>query len=169
MKADVCGLNEKLIGILTEKKLKISTAESCTGGLLSALLTDVSGASEVLEECIVTYSNAVKMRELNVKEETLRNYGAVSFDTAKQMAEGICAHTGADVGIGITGIAGPSGGTAEKPVGTVFIGVSVLQETVVLENHFHGSRESVREQSCITALKAAIELTEKANVQKSVQ
>ena len=157
MTVEVNGLNEKLIHLLIEKGLKISTAESCTGGLLSALLTNVSGASEVLEECIVTYSNDVKERELGVKHETLERFGAVSHDTAEQMASGICNHTGADVGIGITGIAGPTGGTKEKPVGTVFIGISVNGNVSVYENHFDGDRDKVREQSCAFALNKAIE------------
>ena len=157
MTAEVNGLNEKLIHLLIEKGLKISTAESCTGGLLSALLTNVSGASEVLDECIVTYSNAVKERELSVKHDTLEKYGAVSYQTAEQMALGICNHTGADVGIGITGIAGPTGGTKEKPVGTVFIGIAVKASVTVYENHFNGDRDSVREQSCAFALNKAIE------------
>ena len=157
MTVDVNGLNEQLIHLLIEKGLKISTAESCTGGLLSALLTDVSGASEVLEECIVTYSNEVKEKELGVKHETLENYGAVSRDTAEQMALGICSHTGADVGIGITGIAGPTGGTREKPVGTVFIAIAVKGDVTVYENHFEGCRDKVRGQSCAFALNKAIE------------
>lgn len=161
MKADVNGLNERFVQLLTEKKLTVSTAESCTGGLLSALLTDVPGASEILHECIVTYSNDVKMRELGVKAETLEQYGAVSHDTAEQMAAGICAHTGADVGIGITGIAGPGGGTDEKPVGTVFIGISVNGGVHVYENHFEGlTRSRVREETCIATLTHAIELIE---------
>ena len=157
MTVEVNGLNEKLIHLLIDKGLKISTAESCTGGLLSALLTDVSGASEVLEECIVTYSNDVKARELGVRCETLEKYGAVSRQTAEQMALGICNHTGADVGIGITGIAGPTGGTAQKPVGTVFIGIAVNGNVWVYENHFSGDRDKVREQSCVFALNKAIE------------
>lgn len=157
MTADVNGLNERLIHLLIENSLKISTAESCTGGLLSALLTNVSGASEVLEECIVTYSNEVKEKELGVCRETLEKYGAVSHDTAEQMALGICNHTGADVGIGITGIAGPTGGTKEKPVGTVFIGIAVNGVVSVYENHFDGDRDRVREQSCAFALNKAIE------------
>ena len=113
------GLNEKLVALLRERGLRISSAESCTGGLFSAYITDVPGSSEVLDESIVTYSNEAKMRELGVKEKTLRSLGAVSRETARQMAEGICRHTGAEIGVGITGIAGPGGGTDKKPVGTV--------------------------------------------------
>jgi nicotinamide-nucleotide amidase len=156
MKADIGNINESVVKRLIEKKLKISAAESCTGGLFTALITDVSGASEILEESIVTYSNEAKMRELGVKKETLESVGAVSHDTAKQMAEGICAHTGADVGVGITGIAGPGGGTADKPVGTVFVAVCANGNTVVKELHLNGNREQVREQTC----KIAFEMVE---------
>lgn len=149
-------MKTRLINLLTEKKLHISTAESCTGGLLSAMLTDVPGASAVIDECIVTYSNEAKMRELNVKSDTLDKYGAVSVETAKEMCVGICEHTGAEVGIGITGIAGPGGGTAEKPVGTVCIGVCVLGKTEVKRCKFDGDRSSVREQSCEWAIEKAV-------------
>ncbi len=151
-------LNEKLINILKAKKLKISTAESCTGGMLSMLITQVAGASDVFEETIVTYSNAAKMRELGVKKETLDKFGAVSHDTAHEMCTGICAHTGAEVGIGITGIAGPGGGTAEKPVGTVYIGVCVKGKVIVEGNCFSGGREDVRRQSCDAAMRIAVEM-----------
>lgn len=151
MKADVNDINEAVVKRLIEKKLKISAAESCTGGLFTALITEISGASEILEESIVTYSNEAKMRELGVKKDTLDAVGAVSRETAKQMAEGIRSHTGADVGVGITGIAGPGGGTPEKPVGTVFIGVSTNEGTVIRELHLSGSRNDVREAACHTA------------------
>lgn len=159
MKVDVGDLNKQLIELLIEKKLTVSSAESCTGGLISALLTDIPGASEVLNECIVTYSNDAKMRQLGVKAETLSACGAVSFDTAEQMAAGICARTGADVGIAVTGIAGPGGGTEKKPVGTVFIGISVKGKISVFENHFDNiSRSKVRESTCNEALSKTIEL-----------
>lgn len=141
-------INEKVVKKLIEKKLLISAAESCTGGLFTARITDVAGSSEILEESIVTYSNAAKMRELGVLEETLNSVGAVSYDTAKQMAEGIRRHTGADIGVGITGIAGPGGGTKEKPVGTVFAAISYDGKTTVKELHLDGTRSEVREQTC---------------------
>ncbi len=153
-------MKNKLIETLIEKKLHISTAESCTGGLLSAMLTDVPGASAVIDECIVTYSNEAKMRELYVKEATLEEFGAVSVETAYEMCTGICRHTGADVGIGITGIAGPGGGTPEKPVGTVCIGVCVKGNVEVNCCHFNGDRASVRMQSCEWAIKKALEMVE---------
>lgn len=150
MKAEVNGANERVVKLLIEKNIKISSAESCTGGLFAALITDVAGASAIFEESIVTYSNEAKMRELGVKSETLEKFGAVSFETAYQMAEGICAHTKANVGVGITGIAGPDGGTPTKPVGTVFAGISINGETEVLELHINGEREEVRAKTCKT-------------------
>lgn len=158
MTADTNGLEKELIERLIEKKLKISTAESCTGGLLSALLTSVPGASEVLDECIVTYSNEVKRRELGVKAETLDKFGAVSPETAYEMAEGICKKTGADIGVGITGIAGPGGGTAQKPVGLVYAGICVCKKTETMKFNFNGTRDEVREQTCISVLEALLKI-----------
>lgn len=149
-------LAKNLIAAARERKLKISALESCTGGLISAMLTDIPGASEVIEECIVTYSNEAKRRELNVSAETLRNEGAVSRSTAYQMADGICRHTGADIGIAVTGIAGPGGGTPEKPVGTVFAGINICGNINVYEFHFGGNREEVRTQTCENALRLAV-------------
>lgn len=150
------GINKEAVKRLIEKKLKISAAESCTGGLFTALITDAAGASEILEESIVTYSNEAKMRELGVKKETLDSVGAVSRETAKEMAEGIRAHTGADIGVGITGIAGPGGGTPQKPVGTVFAGICVNGVTEVLELHLDGDREKVREETCRRVFEAIL-------------
>lgn len=158
MKADVGELNTQLINKLIGKKLHISTAESCTGGLLSALLTQVPGASEVINECIVTYSNEAKMRELGVRKETLEAYGAVSEETAYEMCTGICRHTGSEIGIGITGIAGPGGGTEKKPVGTVCIGVCTKDKINISTQHFEGDRDKVRESSCIFALSKTLEM-----------
>ncbi len=148
MIGDIGKINERAVKRLIERKLKISAAESCTGGLFTAFITDVAGSSGILEESIVTYSNEAKMRELGVKSETLASEGAVSAETARQMCEGICGHTGAEVGVGITGIAGPDGGTREKPVGTVFAGVCVKGVTEVFELHINGSREEVRKETC---------------------
>ena len=148
MKADMNGINEKVVQKLIEKSMTISAAESCTGGLFSALITETAGASAVLEESIVTYSNEAKMRELGVNKETLDTVGAVSRETASQMCVGISKHTGSDIGIGITGIAGPDGGTKEKPVGTVFAGINIKGEAEVYELHLDGNREQVREKTC---------------------
>lgn len=151
-------INEELVNKLIEKKLKISTAESCTGGLLAEKITQVAGASEIFDESIITYSNDAKMRELGVKKETLEAFGAVSCDTAYEMCTGICRRTGADVGIGVTGIAGPGGGTEEKPVGTVFIGICVSGEVKIIENHFSGTRDEVRNKTYEKAFSTVLEM-----------
>lgn len=101
MKAEVNGLNEKVVKMLAERKMTVSAAESCTGGLFAALITNVSGASEVLNESFVTYANSAKMKYLGVKGETLEKHGAVSYETAFEMADGLRKNTGADVTVGI--------------------------------------------------------------------
>lgn len=158
MKADMEGLNDFTVQRLARRDMRIASAESCTGGLFASLITEVPGASEIFNESIVTYSNEAKMRELGVKSETLKEYGAVSRNTAKQMCEGICVHTGADVGISITGIAGPQGGTKEKPVGTVFVGICIKGLTRVYHLLINGSREQVREETCRFVFEKLLEL-----------
>lgn len=121
----LCSHPEKETGkLLKEKGLILSSAESCTGGLVSSLLTDVSGSSEYITENIVTYSNTAKTKYLGVKEETLSKYGAVSEQTAKEMATGLLKQTDSDYAVTTTGIAGPTGGTKEKPVGLMYIGLA---------------------------------------------
>lgn len=120
--------------------LTISCAESCTGGLLTSMLTDVSGSSSYVMGSVVSYSNDVKARVLHVSEETLTVYGAVSEETAREMAQGVRKLIHADIGVGITGIAGPDGGSTEKPVGLVYIAVADQTHTVVQKNNFHGTR-----------------------------
>ncbi len=139
---------EKLI----EKKLKISVSESCTGGMLASELINYPGISEVFEEGCVTYSNEAKMRRLGVKEDTLEKYGAVSFETACEMAEGIAKSAGTDIGISTTGIAGPGGGSDEKPVGLVYIGMHINGVTEAEKFIFEGDRLSVRTQAVEKAL-----------------
>ena len=115
----------ELIELLRKNNLKISTAESCTGGLIAKSITDVAGCSDVFYGGVVSYDNSVKMKLLGVKAETLDAYGAVSSFTAVEMAEGVARACGTEVSISTTGIAGPGGGSEEKPVGTVFVGVFV--------------------------------------------
>ena len=110
--------------LLLEKKITVSCAESCTGGLFAGALTDIPGISAVFEQGYVTYSNAVKEAELGVKAETIAQYGVVSPEVAGEMAAGLAAKTGADLCVSVTGIAGPDGGTAEKPVGLAYIGIA---------------------------------------------
>lgn len=116
-------LEFRLVELLNEKHLKVATAESCTGGLISERITRVSGSSEVFDCGVCSYANAIKVKVLGVSEETLAVLGAVSAETAIQMAEGVKKLSGADIAVSTTGIAGPTGGTAEKPVGLVYMGV----------------------------------------------
>lgn len=146
------GLNLTVAKMLVEKELTIGTSESCTGGLLGATLIDYPGISSVFLEGAITYSNEAKMRTLGVKEETLRKFGAVSEETAKEMAEGIKTRCGSYIGISTTGIAGPDGGTEDKPVGLVYIGVTIGDKTVVTRNVFNGNRNAVRRRACLKAL-----------------
>jgi len=114
-------LAQDVVKLLCENNLRVSTAESCTGGLLSGAVVSVSGSSRVFDLGICAYANEIKQRYLGVSAETLKNHGAVSAECAAEMARGACKVSGAEVGISTTGIAGPEGGSAEKPVGTVFI------------------------------------------------
>ena len=141
-----------VLGMLRERRETVSFAESCTGGQLSATLIDNPGASDVIGEAYVTYSNAAKVRLLGVGEDTLRQFGAVSERCAMEMAEGARRASGATWGVSVTGIAGPGGGTPEKPVGTVFIGVSREGKCFAREFHFRGKRPWVRTLSCSNAL-----------------
>lgn len=145
-------LQEVVVKLLKEKKKTISCAESCTGGLLSAKITDVSGASEVLNRGIVSYTNIAKMENLNVPKEVLDKFGAVSEQTAKFMAEGIRNVSKTDIGVSITGIAGPTGGTKEKPVGLVYIALATEKETIVKKLMLDGNRQKIRELTCKNVL-----------------
>ena len=150
-------LPSALIDLLREKKMKITTAESCTGGLIAEMLTSVAGASDVFDGGAVTYANALKSSLLGVKKETLERFGAVSEETAREMEAGIRALTGADVALAVTGIAGPGGGTDEKPVGLVYIAAGTKERTSVRCCRFIGSRERIRALSAVTAFAMALE------------
>lgn len=138
--------------LLIDNKLTIACAESCTGGMLASRLTSVSGSSAYIKGSIVTYSNEMKMRFLNVDENLLLEKGAVCKEVAMQMAEGIKSLIGSDIGVGITGIAGPTGQTNDKPVGLVYIAVTGKYGTIVKENIFSGDRATVRFRSTQEAL-----------------
>lgn len=145
-------LEEVIVHFLKERSLTLTTAESCTGGMIAARITDVPGASEVFKQGLVTYSNRAKRKLLDVKKTTLKEYGAVSEKTAKEMAKNGAFITGADVCVSVTGTAGPTGGTEEKPVGLVYIGCCYNNKTVVKEFHFKGERQKIREQATANAL-----------------
>lgn len=146
---------ESVVGqLLRQNKFKIAFAESCTGGLASKRLTDIAGSSDYLDMSIVTYSNAMKMKMLGVDEYMLNHEGAVSEQCAHAMAVGVRNLAECDVGVGITGIAGPSGGTEEKPVGLVYIGISTADETKVRKLNFatHLGRSEIRFRTSSEAL-----------------
>ncbi len=138
--------------------LRITTAESCTGGMISSLLTHISGSSDVFEGGFVTYSNQLKIALLGVGRETILARGAVSSEVAKQMAVGALYRSQADLSVSVTGVAGPTGGTPEKPVGLVFIAVaSRFAATQVREYHFSGGRTNIR----LSATREALRMIQK--------
>ena len=139
--------------ILCNNKLTISTAESCTGGMVAAKLISYPGISASFLEGAITYSNEAKMKRLGVRKETLDACGAVSEETAKEMAEGIAKVSSSNTSIATTGIAGPGGGTDEKPVGLVYIAVHVNNKTIIEKCNFSGNREEVRISATNHALK----------------
>ncbi len=145
-------LEEKVVAKLVEEGLTITTAESCTGGMIGATLVNVSGVSEVFRQGYITYADEAKRSLLGVKKKTLKKYGAVSKQVAKQMAKGAAKKSCADVAISVTGIAGPEGGTEEKPVGTVFMGCYIKGKVTVKEFHFSGTRREIRELTVKNAL-----------------
>lgn len=137
---------EKTVSLLKEKEWHIAFAESCTGGLATAALVDIPSASAVLNASFVTYANEAKYKYVHVDPQTLAAHGAVSEEVALQMAEGVAKETDAEVGVGISGIAGPDGGTPEKPVGTVCFGFFVNGKSSACTCHFEGlTRTEVRE------------------------
>ena len=140
--------------ILKEKGLKVVTAESCTGGGIASALTDIPGSSAWFDRGFVTYSNDAKVQMLQVKQSTLDEYGAVSQQVAIEMVEGALANSDSDLAISVTGIAGPDGGTLQKPIGTVFIALAIKGgKTNCLLKVFTGDRSQIRQQSILFALK----------------
>ena len=151
-------LTKTLAEILLSRNWTVSLAESCTGGLVSATLTELAGSSEWFERGYITYSNEAKTECLDVPAQLIESHGAVSEPVAKAMAEGARINSGSDVAISITGIAGPSGGTVEKPVGTVCFGWATENQTLTKTMHFDGDRQAVRQQATEFALTELIAL-----------
>lgn len=145
-------LEESIVNLLKAADMTLTTVESCTGGLLSGRIINAAGASEVFKEGFVTYSNRAKKQLVGVKKSTLKEYTAVSEETAKEMAEGGREAAEADACISVTGIAGPDGGTEEKPVGLVYIGCCIQGKTVVREYRFTGNRQKIRDHAVVSAL-----------------
>lgn len=146
----------ELVARLCAQRLTLTTAESCTGGLIAAAITDVSGASSVFHQGIITYANAAKITLLGVDSSILKMHGAVSEEVAKAMADGARKKSGADIAISATGIAGPTGGSAQKPIGLVYIGISSETKTHSEKYLFTGDRKSIRTQAVEAALQLAI-------------
>jgi nicotinamide-nucleotide amidase len=151
-------ITEKIIEKLAENNQTITCAESCTGGRVATAITSVSGASAVFHGSVVTYANEIKHLWLGVKEEVLETYGAVSRQCIEQMLNGVIRLAGADYAIAVSGIAGPTGGTPEKPVGTVYIGIQTPFSQEVFQCFFHGEREQIQNQSVAFALEKLAEL-----------
>ncbi len=142
----------RIIAYLRNQHLTLGTAESCSGGLIAHMLTNVSGVSDVYEGGVVTYSNALKSKLLGVSETTLIREGAVSAAVAQEMAAGALEGLGVDWALAVTGIAGPSGGTPEKPVGLVYMAVAGPDTLIVRRHVFNGNRESIKLQTAEAAL-----------------
>ena len=143
---------DAVLELLKNRGETVTFAESCTGGLLCGAFVDCAGASDCLKESFVTYANEAKEQMLGVKSETLARCGAVSSECAREMALGAARAAGADWAVSVTGIAGPGGGTAEKPVGTVWIGVAHRGAAQAREYHFRGQRQWIRKLSVVNAL-----------------
>ena len=150
-------LEKKVVELIKKLGMNISTAESCTGGMIASRLIDVPGVSEIFKEGIVSYSNDAKMKRLGVKKETLEKYGAVSEETAREMVMGLDS----DIAIATTGIAGPDGGTPEKPVGLVYIGIRVKNDIYVEKKFFNGDRMKIRERAVSQSLFSLIKILDK--------
>jgi len=155
-------LAKKLGARLLMKSIRLATAESCTGGWIAKVLTDIAGSSDWFESAIVSYSNEAKKHFLKVPDNVLLDHGAVSENTVLAMQQGIFMETRADAGISVSGIAGPGGGSEEKPVGTVWIAVSLRDQMVHTQKFlFEGDRNQVRLQAVEAALRAMLELVER--------
>jgi PncC family amidohydrolase len=151
-------LVNKVSDELKKHHLTVATAESCTGGLLAHTLTNVSGSSEYFDRGIITYSNKAKMQELDVPEHLLTTYGAVSEEVAIAMAQAIQRKASVDYGLATTGIAGPTGGSEEKPVGLVFIAISTDRKVVVKRFFFTGDRLSNKDSTCRATFQLLLEM-----------
>ncbi|MDR7869957.1 MAG: competence/damage-inducible protein A [Tissierellaceae bacterium] len=149
---DNISLQEVVVNELINKKYKLGLCESCTGGLASSMVTRIPGASNVLERSIVSYSNTAKMEELNVRSSTLEKYGAVSEETAYEMAKGLFDKAKLDIVVSITGIAGPDGGTDKKPVGLVYICIMTKENYKIIKSNFNGNRNMIQNRAAIRVL-----------------
>lgn len=159
---DIPTLEETVVKTLQEKKMTVALAESCTGGLVGKRITDISGSSDVFHMGLITYSNEVKHNLLKVKKETLENHGAVSQKTVEEMAEGLLNLSGSDIAVSISGIAGPGGGTLEKPVGLVYVCVktkdAMKTKKLMLSRNYDNERDRIRQAAASHALKMVLDI-----------
>ncbi len=158
MNQHLAALTQKLAAQLSQNELKICTAESCTGGLIAKTCTDLAGSSDWFDRGLVTYSNQAKVELLGVSAETLQHHGAVSQQTVREMVQGAHSRSAVDVAIAVTGIAGPGGGSTEKPVGLVWFGFAVGADIRCEQQLFSGNRDQIRMQSTAYALSRIIDL-----------
>lgn len=153
-------LEEQIGPLLRQRKQRLALAESCTGGLVGHRLTNIPGSSDYYMGSITAYANEAKMRLLDVEMDTLLQHGAVSAATVRAMAAGVRRVLGADIGISISGIAGPGGGSSEKPVGLVWFGLSAKDGDWAVERHFDGDRVAIKEQAAEFALQLGLDYLE---------
>ena len=152
-------LSLKIVKLLTKKKLTVSFAESCTGGLLASSITSISGSSKVFNMGLVTYSNNAKVKLLKVPKKTITKYGAVSYETCLSMVKNLSKISRSNISISITGVAGPNGGTKEKPVGLVYVGLKKGSKTIVKKNLFKSkNRISIQKATVNQALKMILNI-----------
>ena len=152
-------LSLKIVKLLTKKKLTVSFAESCTGGLLASSITSISGSSKVFNIGLVTYSNNAKVKLLQVPKKTITKYGAVSYETCLSMVKNLSKISKSNISISITGVAGPNGGTKEKPVGLVYIGLKKGSKTIIKKNLFKSKkRVSIQKATVNQALKMILNI-----------
>ena len=152
-------LSLKIVKLLTKKKLTVSFAESCTGGLLASSITSISGSSKVFNMGLVTYSNNAKVKLLQVPKKTITKYGAVSYETCLSMVQNLSKISKANISISITGVAGPNGGTKAKPVGLVYIGLKKGSKIIVKKNYFKSKKRiSIQKATAKQALKMILNI-----------
>ena len=161
--SEILMIASKLVKITNEKKMTISSAESCTGGLIAGAITEIPGSSSVFHRGYVTYSNLAKQQVLNVQSYELEKFGAVSKEVASQMAIGAKLNSNADISIAVTGIAGPSGGSGEKPIGTVYIALAFKEDIKVKGFLFEGDRTEIRMLTVRTALEIILKEIDREN------
>ena len=144
--------SQEIGSILVKKSFTLSVCESCTGGMLASIITQVPGSSKYFLGGIIAYSNAIKRRIVGVQSNVLKKFGAVSPEVARKMAQGVQRTFKSDIGIGITGIAGPTGGSKKKPVGLVYISLSFKKHVLIRKHLFRGDRDQIRKRACNEAL-----------------